>query len=91
MALEALGQLSESTDIFREKWHAQVVPAFVRKFDDPIERVSAAALSAFATFGEELEKPLMMTYANGIMEKVVGKLGSSRHRGVREETADCKP
>lgn len=86
MALEALGQLSESSDKFQENWHAQVVPALVKKFDDPIDRVSAAALSAFANFGSDLEKPLMMTYATGIMEKVVGKLGNARHRGVREES-----
>jgi hypothetical protein len=86
MALEALGDLAENTTGYQEKWHSQVVPALVRKFDDPVERVSAAAMSAFASFGEELEKPLMMTYATGIMEKLMSKLSNSRHRMVREES-----
>merc|ERR1719191_1918006 len=71
---------------YQEKWHSQVVPVLVKKFDDPVERVSAAAMSAFTQFGEELEKPLMMTYATGIMEKLMSKLGNSRHRMVREES-----
>jgi len=86
MALEALGQLSESVEGYQERWHAQVVPALVRKFDDPVDRVSAAALECFTKFGEELEKPLMMNYATGIMEKLIAKLSSSKHRGVREES-----
>eukprot|EP00746_Dinoflagellata_sp_MGD_P117341 gnl/MRDRNA2_/MRDRNA2_53179_c0_seq1.p1 gnl/MRDRNA2_/MRDRNA2_53179_c0~~gnl/MRDRNA2_/MRDRNA2_53179_c0_seq1.p1 ORF type:complete len:1113 (-),score=329.99 gnl/MRDRNA2_/MRDRNA2_53179_c0_seq1:538-3876(-) len=86
MALEALGELAENMTGYQEKWHSQVVPALVRKFDDPVERVQAAALSAFTSFGEELEKPLMMTYATGIMEKLMSKLTNSRHRMVREES-----
>merc|ERR1719316_912420 len=86
IALEALGELADGVAGYPEKWHSQIVPALVRKFDDPVDRVAAAALSAFTNFGQELEKPLMMTYATGIMEKVMAKLTSSKHRMVREES-----
>eukprot|EP00933_Yihiella_yeosuensis_P071262 TRINITY_DN79461_c0_g1_i1.p1 TRINITY_DN79461_c0_g1~~TRINITY_DN79461_c0_g1_i1.p1 ORF type:complete len:716 (-),score=201.26 TRINITY_DN79461_c0_g1_i1:177-2102(-) len=43
------------------------------------------SMSAFVSFGEELDHSLMAGYAHGIMEKLVNRLQTTNHRGVREE------
>ena len=43
------------------------------------------SMSAFVSFGEELDDTLMIGYAPDFMQKLVGKLQSTRHRMVQEE------
>lgn len=85
-ALHALGQLSnDQAPQFQDAWHATVMPVLLRKMDDPIDRVASMAMSAFVSFGEELENALMANYARDFMQKLVGRLQSSKHRMVQEE------
>jgi len=86
MALHAIGQMSnDQKPTFQEAWHSTFMPVFVKMMDDPVNRVSAMALSAFVAFTEPLDTTLMVGYARGFMEKLVAKLQSAQHRGVREE------
>mmetsp|Transcript_46029 Transcript_46029/g.82878 ORF Transcript_46029/g.82878 Transcript_46029/m.82878 type:complete len:1117 (+) Transcript_46029:122-3472(+) len=85
-ALHAVGQLAnDQAPQFQESSHSQVMPELVKKMDDQIDRVAAMAMSAFVSFGEELDNALMASYARPLMEKLVMKLQQSKHRGVREE------
>ncbi|CAE7672178.1 sal3, partial [Symbiodinium pilosum] len=85
-ALHGLGQLAnDQSPHFQEKSHQQVMPVLTRKMDDQVDRVAAMAMSAFVSFGEELDNSLMHGYARPLMEKLVMKLQGSQHRGVREE------
>eukprot|EP00397_Hematodinium_sp_SG-2012_P004914 GEMP01004929.1.p1 GENE.GEMP01004929.1~~GEMP01004929.1.p1 ORF type:complete len:691 (+),score=120.12 GEMP01004929.1:1436-3508(+) len=52
---------------------------------DPELRVQQMCLSCFVAFGEELDNTDMETYAHPMMEKLVTKIMSVTHRGVREE------
>lgn len=85
-ALHGLGQLAnDQSPHFQERSHQQVMPVLTRKMDDQVDRVAAMAMSAFVSFGEELDNSLMHSYARPLMEKLVMKLQNSQHRGVREE------
>eukprot|EP00929_Paragymnodinium_shiwhaense_P034542 TRINITY_DN18781_c0_g1_i1.p1 TRINITY_DN18781_c0_g1~~TRINITY_DN18781_c0_g1_i1.p1 ORF type:complete len:1117 (-),score=455.11 TRINITY_DN18781_c0_g1_i1:188-3538(-) len=85
-AMHALGQTSnDHKPHFQERMHKQVMPVLLQKFDDPCNRVSAMTMSAFTSFGEELDNALMQSYAQPFMEKLVAKLRGTQHRGVREE------
>jgi len=86
-ALHALGQLAnDQSPGFQERAHKQVMPVLSEKMDDPVDKVAAMAMSAFVSFAEELEGPLMSEYSSAFMEKLVGKLQASQHRGIREES-----
>mmetsp|Transcript_72305 Transcript_72305/g.157002 ORF Transcript_72305/g.157002 Transcript_72305/m.157002 type:complete len:1097 (-) Transcript_72305:209-3499(-) len=86
-ALHAIGQLAnDQSPHFQEAWHEKLMPVLLMKMDDPVDRVAAMAMSAFVSFGEELDKALMASYAQGFMMKLVNKLQTSQHRGVREES-----
>lgn len=85
-ALHGLGQLAnDQSPHFQETSHLQVMPVLTRKMDDQVDRVAAMAMSAFVSFGEELDNSLMAGYARPLMEKLAMKLNTSQHRGVREE------
>ncbi|CAE8709034.1 unnamed protein product, partial [Polarella glacialis] len=86
-ALHGIGQLAnDQAPKFQETSHQTVMPALLKKMDDPVDRVAAMAMSAFVSFGEELDTSLMATYASAMMQKLVNKLQTSQHRGVREES-----
>lgn len=86
-ALHAIGQLAnDQAPHFQEHWYLTVMPVLLKKMDDPVDRVAAMAMSAFVSFGEELDTSLMLEYAQGFMEKLVAKLQQTQHRGVREES-----
>jgi len=85
-ALHAIGQLAnDQSPYFQESTHKTVMPVLLAKFDDPVNRVAAMAMSGFVSFGEELDTSLMQAYSDGLMQKLVSKLQTSEHRGVREE------
>jgi len=85
-ALHAIGQLAnDQAPQFQEHFHKEVMPMLLRKMDDPVDRVAAMAMSAFVSFGEELED-FMRSYSNVFMEKLGNRLTSSQHRGIREES-----
>eukprot|EP00427_Karlodinium_veneficum_P011921 CAMPEP_0169096962 /NCGR_PEP_ID=MMETSP1015-20121227/19272_1 /TAXON_ID=342587 /ORGANISM="Karlodinium micrum, Strain CCMP2283" /LENGTH=1123 /DNA_ID=CAMNT_0009157749 /DNA_START=60 /DNA_END=3431 /DNA_ORIENTATION=+ len=85
-ALHAIGQLAnDQAPQFQEHFHKEVMPMLLRKMDDPVDRVAAMAMSAFVSFGEELED-FMRLYSNAFMEKLGNRLTSSQHRGIREES-----
>lgn len=87
IALFALGQLAhDQKPHFQETWHATVMPVLLQKFDDPVDRVAEMSMSAFVNFGEELDETLMQGYSSSFMEKLVGRLRTTNHRGVREES-----
>mmetsp|Transcript_15620 Transcript_15620/g.35076 ORF Transcript_15620/g.35076 Transcript_15620/m.35076 type:complete len:1122 (+) Transcript_15620:106-3471(+) len=86
-ALHALGQLAnDQAPHFQEAWHQTVMPILLKKMDDEIDRVAAMAMSAFVSFGEELDNALMLAYSAQTMEKLVGRLKSTKHRMVQEES-----
>lgn len=86
-ALHAIGQLAnDQAPTFQESWHSTVMPMLMKKMDDECDRVAAMSMSAFVSFGEELDTSLMSSYAAGFMQKLVGKLQATQHRGVREES-----
>jgi hypothetical protein len=86
-ALHAIGQLSnDQSPKFQENFHKQVMPALLKKMDDPVHRVAAMSMSAFVSFGEELDNTLMLSYSPSFMEKFVGLLRTSQHRMVQEES-----
>jgi len=86
-ALHAIGQLAnDQAPQFQEEWHTTVMPLLLNKMDDQVDRVSAMAMSAFVSFGEELDNTLMVGYANQFMQKLVGRLQTSTHRMVQEES-----
>eukprot|EP00435_Cladocopium_sp_Y103_P034789 s1906_g9.t1 len=59
-ALHGLGQLAnDQSPHFQETSHLQVMPVLTRKMDDQVDRVAAMAMSAFVSFGEELDNSLM--------------------------------
>jgi len=43
------------------------------------------AMSAFVSYGEELDKTLMLTYSQEFMQHLVQRLQSTSHRMVQEE------
>jgi hypothetical protein len=86
-ALHAMGQLAnDQAPHFQETKHKIVMPILLQKMDDPVDRVAAMAMSAFVSFGEELDRALMLGYAQGFMQKLVSKLQATQHRGLREES-----
>jgi len=86
-ALHALGQLSnDQAPDFQDKYHSTVMPVLLQKMEDPIDRVASMAMSAFVSFGEELENALMIQYSGGFMQKLVSRLQTSKHRMVQEES-----
>jgi len=86
-ALHAIGQLAnDQAPQFQEKSHKTVMPILLQKMDDDIDRVASMAMSAFVSFGEELDTSLMLQYSNVFMEKLVQKLANSNHRMVKEES-----
>ena len=59
-ALHGLGQLAnDQSPHFQETSHQQVMPVLTRKMDDQVDRVASMAMSAFVSFGEELDNSLM--------------------------------
>jgi hypothetical protein len=89
-ALHALGQLAnDQSPHFQEASYKVVLPVLLQKMDDPVDRVSAMSMSAFTSFGEELDNALLMPYTRGWMEKLVNKLQTTQHRGVKEESITC--
>jgi AcrR family transcriptional regulator len=86
-ALHAIAQLAnDQAPQFQEKSHAKVMPVLLAKMDDQVDRVASMAMSAFVSFGEELDTALMLSYAPQFMEKLVAKLRNSNHRMVKEES-----
>uniref|UniRef100_A0A6U9NR28 TOG domain-containing protein n=1 Tax=Zooxanthella nutricula TaxID=1333877 RepID=A0A6U9NR28_9DINO len=86
-ALHAIGQLSnDQAPEFQDSWHQTVMPVLLKKMDDPVDRVAAMAMSAFVSFGEELDNAIMIKYAGGVMEKLLQRLQSTKHRMVQEES-----
>jgi len=86
-ALHALGQMAnDQSPHFQEAWHETLMPVLMTMMDDRVDRVASMAMSAFVSFGEDLDNSLMMGYAHGFMEKLVQKLQTTSHRGVREES-----
>lgn len=86
-ALHAIGQLAnDQSPTFQEASHQRVMPTLLKMMDDPVDRVAAMAMSAFVSFGEELDTSLMLGYAQSFMHKFVAKLQVTQHRGVREES-----
>jgi len=86
-ALHAIGQLAnDQAPHFQENWHQTVMATLLKKMDDGCDRVAAMSMSAFVSFGEELDNSLMAGYAPGYMEKLVAKLQTTQHRGLREES-----
>merc|ERR1712000_247962 len=80
-ALHAIAQLAnDQAPQFQEKSHAKVMPVLLAKMDDQVDRVASMAMSAFVSFGEELDTALMLSYAPQFMEKLVAKLRNSNHR-----------
>eukprot|EP00440_Ansanella_granifera_P037021 gb/GFBE01040173.1/.p1 GENE.gb/GFBE01040173.1/~~gb/GFBE01040173.1/.p1 ORF type:complete len:1119 (+),score=434.13 gb/GFBE01040173.1/:1-3357(+) len=85
-ALHGLGQLAnDQSPHFQEESHKEVMPLLRHKMGDQVDKVAAMSMSAFVSFGEELDTSLMAAYSKEFMEALVQKLTSSRHRGVREE------
>jgi len=86
-ALNAILQLADDhAPQFQESWHKIMMPSFLLKFDDPVERVASMAMSAFVSFGSELVNELMVGYSGQFMEKLVSRLQTTNHRMVREES-----
>eukprot|EP00408_Alexandrium_pacificum_P016719 CAMPEP_0171183340 /NCGR_PEP_ID=MMETSP0790-20130122/15229_1 /TAXON_ID=2925 /ORGANISM="Alexandrium catenella, Strain OF101" /LENGTH=1111 /DNA_ID=CAMNT_0011648315 /DNA_START=33 /DNA_END=3368 /DNA_ORIENTATION=+ len=86
-ALHAIGQLAnDQSPQFQEEWHQTVMPMLLAKMDDSVDRVAAMAMSAFVSFGEELDNTLMAGYANEFMKKFVSRLQTTSHRMVQEES-----
>eukprot|EP00401_Gymnodinium_catenatum_P082994 CAMPEP_0117560190 /NCGR_PEP_ID=MMETSP0784-20121206/53748_1 /TAXON_ID=39447 /ORGANISM="" /LENGTH=1103 /DNA_ID=CAMNT_0005357591 /DNA_START=91 /DNA_END=3402 /DNA_ORIENTATION=- len=86
-ALQAIGQLgNDQAPQFQESWHRTVMPALLKKMDDPVDRVASMAMSAFVSFGGDLDNALMMEYSQAFMEKLVARLRSTQHRMVQEES-----
>jgi len=86
-SLHAIGQLAnDQAPQFQDKWHQTVMPVLLTKMDDQVDRVASMAMSAFVSFGEELDNTLMLQYANAFMEKLVSRLKSTNHRMVKEES-----
>lgn len=84
-SLHMLGQMAnDQAPHFQEASYKTLMPMFLAKMDDPVDRVAAMSMSAFVSFGEELDNSLMADYAHGFMEKLVTKLSSS-NRLVKEE------
>ena len=88
-ALEAIGQLAiDQVPHFQEGMYPTVIPALLGRFDDPEERVSAMALSAFVNFGDEVDDTVMAEHSGVLMGKLKEKL-QCQHRGIRQETLTC--
>lgn len=86
-ALNAIQEMSgEQAPKFQETSHQTVMPTLLRKMDDPVDRVTEMAMSAFVSFGTELDNALMMGHAHSFMQKLVEKLRTTSHRGIREES-----
>eukprot|EP00971_Amphidinium_carterae_P130677 2588609-Amphidinium_carterae.1 len=85
-ALHAIGQIAnDQAPHFQEAWHETLMPVWMTMMDDSVDRVASMSISAFVSFGEELDNSLMMGYVHRFMENLVHKLQSTQHRGVREE------
>lgn len=86
-ALHALGQMgSDQAPHFQEAWHQRLMPVLLRKMDDTVDRVASMAMSAFVSFGGDLDNALMLDYSQNFMRKLVGKLQTTTHRMVLEES-----
>jgi len=87
MALHALGQLAnDQAPQFQEAWHKTVMPILLKMMEDPVDRVASMAMSAFVSFGSEIDGTLMLEYSSVFMEKLVQRLQNSKHRMVLEES-----
>ncbi|CAK9022166.1 Cryptochrome DASH, partial [Durusdinium trenchii] len=96
-ALHGLGQLAnDQSPHFQETSHQQVMPVLTRKMDDQMDRVAAMAMSAFVSFGEELDNSLMAGCRTGRdetsgLEKTEGgeaKTTSENARPMLDTTLD---
>jgi hypothetical protein len=86
-AFHALGQIGEDQKPhFQETTYETIMPILFSKIDDPSDRVASMAMSAFVTYGSELEAPLMLGYSHDFMQRLVAKLQSTKHRMVQEES-----
>eukprot|EP00406_Dinophysis_acuminata_P044477 CAMPEP_0179310970 /NCGR_PEP_ID=MMETSP0797-20121207/52443_1 /TAXON_ID=47934 /ORGANISM="Dinophysis acuminata, Strain DAEP01" /LENGTH=1117 /DNA_ID=CAMNT_0021020725 /DNA_START=60 /DNA_END=3413 /DNA_ORIENTATION=- len=87
IALQALGQLAnDQAPQFQDGWHGTVMPILLQKMDDPIDRVASMAMTAFVSFGSDLENALMLGYSSSFMQKLVERLTATSHRMVQEES-----
>jgi len=85
-ALHAIGQLgNDQAPYFQDTYHRQIMPLLLRKMSDQVDRVASMAMSAFVSYGEELDKTLMLTYSQEFMQHLVQRLQSTSHRMVQEE------
>jgi len=85
-ALHAIGQLgNDQAPYFQETYHRQIMPLLLKKMSDPVDRVASMAMSGFVSYGEELDKTLMLSYAQEFMQHLVQRLQSTRHRMIQEE------
>lgn len=85
-AWHAIGQMGQDqAPHFQETTHQTLMPLFLSQFNDPVDRVASMAMSAFVTYGGELDNSLMIEYSHRFMEKLVERLQSSRHRMIQEE------
>jgi len=65
------------------------MPALLQKMDDPFGRVMSVAMLAFVSFSEVLDKALMLQYTSALMNELVLRQQSSKHRMVQGESATC--
>jgi hypothetical protein len=85
-ALHAIGQVGQDqAPHFQESTHETLMPILLSQFNDPVDRVASMAMSAFVTYGGELDSSLMIGYSHKFMEKLVERLQSSKHRMIQEE------
>eukprot|EP00927_Polykrikos_kofoidii_P062400 TRINITY_DN57211_c0_g1_i1.p1 TRINITY_DN57211_c0_g1~~TRINITY_DN57211_c0_g1_i1.p1 ORF type:complete len:1155 (+),score=220.20 TRINITY_DN57211_c0_g1_i1:93-3557(+) len=89
-AVHAIGQIANDfTPHFQESSHATVMPALLLRMDDPVERVVVMAMMAFVSFGETLDRVLMLSYAHHFTRKFVQMLQSTQSGSLREESITC--
>jgi len=85
-ALHSLGQLAnDQSPDFQDKTHQVVMPLLFKKMNDPVDRVASMAMSAFVSFGEELDGSLLSDYVKDAMEILQRLLSTKDHRMVVEE------
>jgi len=86
-ALHGIGQIAnDQAPYFQDTFYQSVMPLLLKCLDEQFDRVCAMAMSAFVSFGEELEPALMLEYSKPFMQKLVEKLHVSNHSGVQGES-----
>lgn len=86
-ALHGIGQIAnDQAPYFQDTFYQSIMPLLLKCLDEQFDRVCAMAMSAFVSFGEELEPALMLEYSKPFMQKLVEKLHVSNHSGVQGES-----